>query len=243
MPIYPPHYDYARAFLKSWRRFQMPRQADLFFVFSSAEEAALFAEAEQKIVMPADIMDECLRRDSGIINVKKLYAINELKDRFKYLIVIDAESIILRSLNLLDLCERYFKDKILYGNYARKDVLTIVNSCLSYFPQGKAETFDHRLYLWFNQLCIYKTDNLNDFFAQTGIFKDIAALGRKDFDYYIYMLYLIFYQGFRVKNIGVTAAYGFCEDVVGNLEFVSNDYKTIPFPLATKNTEKHLPPP
>ena len=51
IPTYPPHLNYAKNFIDTFRKNYLNLQADLFFIFSNESEAQEFGEYEYKIIL------------------------------------------------------------------------------------------------------------------------------------------------------------------------------------------------
>lgn len=196
MPIIPRHFTYARNFLASFEYHKLNKQADFYFIFSNKEEEKACNTKYGAIVLPDNLKD--LGIEQGIINVKKFYGIYEIKDKYDYIIVLDAESLIIKNIDLLDVCETYFRNKILWGapQYTVEAVLTASKE----FFKEKEKIDDLGLYLWFNNLCIYKTSTIENFFEKTNLKENLTKLTVWHFDYYIYMFYLYLYHDFRPRN-------------------------------------------
>ena len=210
IPTYPPHFKYAKDLLTSFYKNNLDKQADLFFIFTDEKEKVEFGECYSYIILPKELR---VFENKGIINIKKFYGISQLKDRYNYIIILDDESKFIKNINLEKLCNNYFKNKILYGNNCSDpcNCASIVHSRLdAIFPNNN---IDKNLYLWFNQLCIYKSDTIDDFFNKINYKEIIKKISYHDFDYYIYMYYLILYQGFSIVDMRAECDYGFCETV------------------------------
>lgn len=199
MPIHKERFDRAKTFLKSFKKHKLDRQADIFFCFSNEEEYAEF-NYPNKIVIPEILRN--LNRETGIINAKKLFPLKELSSRYKYIITVDSDMLIIKNINLLKACDDFFDQKILWGfgtDVNEKIYKLIINESSKFF-QEKEKIDDNGLGLWFNNMCVYKSDTINDFFEKTNIENNWEKLSFWSFDYYIYMFYLLLYQGFTVRN-------------------------------------------
>lgn len=228
IPIYPPDYKYKKNILKTFKENKLNEQADLWFVFTNEDEAEEFGEYNKKI-----ILDETLRefKNRGFINIKKFYAIKQLKDRYEYLIVLDSELEFIKNVNLKKICDEYFENKTLYGNqiwgFQAIRKCEIEACCKKYFRLHPNFSIIENLsqegrngggYMWFNNLPIYKTSTVDEFFNVIDYEKNITEFSWEDFDYYIYMYYLILYHNFKVEDLrmfGLLAAgenipEGFC---------------------------------
>lgn len=171
----------------------------------------------------------------GIVNVKKFYALDLLKDRYEYIIILDSECEIIKSLDVYVLCEQFYSNKILYGNevfpdYSFFNVNIIYKTCKKYFV-GHKDFFklNSELYLWFNQLCIFKCEYLQEFFSITNITNQYEMLTFWDFEYYIFMYYLILYKGFSIVDMEVISAGGALECSTFYPKSGSKKYLSEPF--------------
>ena len=244
MPIYPPHYEFARKFLSSFNNFGINKQADVAFVFTNEDERnAWDDEGNFKLVMPPEFR---LFFSRGIINIKKFWALNQLKDLYEYFIVIDSETIIIKDIDIYTLCNKYFSDKVLLGNQIINDYNGmaffefIKNNCKRFFKdENQIKRLNSNLYLWFNQPCIYRADTLRSFFAITGIKFELKFLTWFDFDYYIYMYYLILYHNFNIKNMDIVAPCGACE-LAGVPLNLGESIKKLPVYMSTRKMHNYF---
>lgn len=213
MPTYLPHFDRAISFLESHKKNKLDQQSDVCFVFSNKQEESDFeklsySKSYHSIVLPSHL----IRGRDSIIGVKKIYALNKIYQNYQYIIMLDSESLIIKNIDLLKMCEEFYRNKVLYGNQALANP-ALVNGCLEPFTQCKnLKSINKELYLWFNQICIYKSEFVPHFFEITNI--NEFSLKYMNFEYYIYMFYLLLYRNFYVKDIGVASRYGFFEEGV-----------------------------
>ena len=92
-----------------------------------------------------------------------MFALYQLKGKYKYYIIIDDESLFIKDVNLLDLCNRFFDSKLVYGNKCVDSLL--INrptfNKLKYVPNDEydAQRIEYildNLYLWRNNLSIFR---------------------------------------------------------------------------------------
>lgn len=211
VPTFPGHYLHALDFMKSFAEYQYDKQADLFFIFTTPEERDGFMPCNS-IVLPKSLR---IMANKGIINIKKFYALMQLKDRYEYIIVIDDECLFCKTVDLNEICTSFFERKILYGNIVENapwDFAHIVpDCCRKFFDKETQKKLNCPIYLWFNQLPIYRTADLKEFFKMTDMGHRIHYLTYTDFDYYIYMFYLIAKRDFDIVDIGIVANRAFVE--------------------------------
>lgn len=210
-PIYPPHYYYWKKLLKSFYKNHLDQQADLYFIFNDTADAFLFGNYEHKLILPKDLLQKFYAWSTHFPDAKKSFGVHLLKDSYEYLITLDAESRIIKNINLIDMCETYFANKILYWNKLTGKTNAVMQNSLERFTNQEQTDQDLSLYLRFNQPCIYKSAYVDDFFAKTNILNDIDHLKFGWWEYYCFMLYLIFYHGFNVQDLWVLCSNWFCE--------------------------------
>ena len=238
IPTFPPHYKYAIKLYNSYLHYELCQQADFWFVFTNQEEKEIFEKlygTTNCIIYDSNLG---INMKDGIVNKKKFYALNILKEQYEYIIILDDENIFIKNIDIMYLCNSYFNNKVLYGNEVNGDIDFIVriqNTCKKFFQSNENKyKLDTNLYLWFNQLCIYKSSTIPRFFKIIDYDNNLKNLNFFDFDYYIYMYYLILYENFNVEDIGITCYSGACENVKDTFIIKSNKYKNMQFMTSTK---------
>ena len=230
VPTYIGHLDYFRQFSSSYRSSHINQTADLWIVLSEEDETKHYPE-EKIIFLPEQLRGNETR---GIINKKKFYGLMQLKDQYEYIIVLDDDTLVNRFADLHAECEKYFSKKVLYGNEASDITIIpeVIKACCSFFSKEQSEIFFNKsggLYLWFNQPSIYRCNTLDHFFSVTNMNSRILNLRWHDFDYYVYMIYLVLYQDFNIQDIKAPSDFGICEAVeresctkIKSLDFFQN---------------------
>ena len=231
VPIYPPHFKRAKSLLESFKKHKLDKQADLWFVFTNEEEKKEFVAWDNSIILPKEL---CIFANNGIINIKKIYALKYLTNNFnyQYSIILDAETKFLRNIDLIEVCDSYFNKKELYGNLVNKEsnFLTerVKQQAKSYYLACEnISLLDTDYYLWFNQPCIYNMKHMGDFFLKIKYNENISQLKWEDFDYYLYMYYLILFQDFKIVDVGIIADYGAFEVSPSSIKILNNSYKDL----------------
>ena len=107
-----------------------------------------------------------------------------------------------------------------------------------FYDKDIIKNIGSELYLWFNQPCIYDSDNVYDFLKTTDLLsiKSIAKLCWFDFDYYIYMYYLQIREHFRVVDIGIDSPLGAFEVPFIYLKIKNKLYKKIPIYMCSRSS-------
>lgn len=214
MPIYPPHFRNALNFITSFKKHKLHLQSDFYLVFSNSNDQEKFRALAGKADFKSLILPFIPQRTNATAAIKKFYALSCLKKLYQYIIVVDSESLIIKNIDLMKMCDEFYQNKILYGNETLAGIKLdrITNRALWHFknhPQLKnAKT---NLYLWFNQICIYENECLEEFFKLTRINENLTEVLWEDFEHYIYMTYLILYRNFRIENIEIISRYGIFE--------------------------------
>lgn len=248
MPVHPPHFGFANGFIRSFERFGYQGQVEICLVFTNENERGQFVQ-ETGTPVKSFILPEDLRNieNHGLINIKKIWALSQLADSpHQYIIVIDAETELVRTVNVTALCDAYFTDKVLLGNLVhavgREITEAIKYACKRFFfEHPRRDILDTDLYLWFNQPCIYRTDTLKDFLTYfVAPNRSIRNLSWHDFDYYIYMYYLLLEHDFTLADLGIVSNHGACEGDVHFFQFTNEYYKTQRIMMCSCNAVKQL---
>lgn len=220
VPTFSGHKAYYDRFIQSFLKTNMMESADVWCVLTSDEKVEDYTTYSRVIILPDQYN---VVREKGIINKKKFYGLSIIADKYKYIIVLDDDTIFNRSVDLFQICREYFEKKILLGNVATdmEIIPKVKETCKAYFEDHEKKIIEKEtgnLYLWFNQPAIYKTDTLKDFFSYSHILERLNEIDYYSFDYYIYMFYLVSVYGFKVLNIRKRTQYGACE-ILGNCKF------------------------
>lgn len=235
-PIYPPHFDFARHLLFSFKENNLDKQADFWFVFTNLEESDDFGNYDFKLILSKE---NEVYANGGLINIKKMWALNTLQFEYEYIITLDSESLFIRQVDLLTLCNQYFLSKVLLGNktlpMGKELTEKVKTECKEFFSLDNKSILDSELYLWFNQPCIYKTSNLKKFFEITLIDKKLKSLTWYHFDYYIYMYFLIIFEKFNIEDIEIESNYGVCEATKDPIFINSDKYKKLKIMVSSLN--------
>ncbi len=212
MPIYPPHFKNALNFIRSFKKNKLHLQSDFYLVFSNSKDKENFEALADKRDFKSLILPFVPTRANATAAIKKFYALACLKKTYKYLIVIDSESLIIKNTNLMRMCKEFYAKKILYGNQTLGSTAHISNRAIWHFrTHHKLKDINLQLYLWFNQLCIYESECLEEFFALTHIDENLSEVLWEDFEHYVYMIYLILYRDFKVEDIEIISQWGIFE--------------------------------
>lgn len=214
IPTHLPRFERAYAFMRSFIDCGLKDQADLCFVFSNYSDEITFlvkyGGGFRSIVLENEL--KSVRDYSGIVNIKKLYALYLLQQDYKYIIILDDESMIIKNINLMDMCDEFVSNRLLYGNQTQSDWSYIYNESVKFFEKKPPK----ELYFWFNQLCIYPCKFLQDFFDKSGLERDFikhnfSRISWGSFDYMVFGFYLIAYQEFKILDLECLSDWGAIE--------------------------------
>ncbi|MCR8696650.1 MULTISPECIES: hypothetical protein [Campylobacter] len=212
IPTHLPRFENAYKFMRSFIDCELNKQADLCFVFSSYNDEIAFLARYGGEFRSIVLENELKNLSDGIINIKKLYSLWLLQKDYEYIIILDDESVIIKNINLMKMCKEFQKNKLLYGNQTQADWSGIYQESVKFFDKKPPQ----ELYFWFNQLCIYPCQFLEDFFDKSGLDNDFARndfskISYCSFDYMVFGFYLIAYQKFKILDLECLADWGAIE--------------------------------
>jgi hypothetical protein len=227
-PVHRDKFKYGRRLIKSYN--DLFSGIDIYPIFSNEEEQEEFALNNPDLSYTPIIYDlsynPTLQETSGIITKKKFYAIDELfsKNNYKYIAAIDSESSFTSSADVSKLFKEWHNKKKFYSSTTHKIFhrMTLEDPAGKFFPEHY-ETLRSALnnfceFFWFNEIPIYERETFQRFKDITNIFNKFRDITWVDFDYHIYGLYCILYEGFEVVSINRDLGYdieienGFLED-------------------------------
>lgn len=149
---------------------------------------------EKFLIMPKEIDVST----GHAINRKKLYAVSELsKMGYDYIIMLDADFVFARTVDLEFICKRFWEEKIIISCYCSRYPQIVEQSFSHFKNHPDSNKIDLRLYSWLNQPCIYKCDTVKNFFDALGGTQDFNKFVWGDFDYLLYTYYLLLYENFQ----------------------------------------------
>lgn len=246
VPTHPTRYKRLHEFIGSYNENELYFSSDLCFVMSNKGDDKIFHDKIGKyntLILPDGIVHSS---GKGIINIKKLFGVKVKANEYKYIIVMDDDALFCKKVDLFKVCETYFQKKVLISSFSNgksKIALDAAHACKRFFRnyQGKSKIENIDL-LWFNQPCIYKSDTIDDFFNKTGIDEWLGELTDLDFDYLIYMYYLILFCGFTVVSCGLRGDMSIAELTSNkDVELLDNSYENLIYYCATEYMQKFLP--
>ena len=207
VPIHPPKFNSAINLVNSYLKYYA-NDNNLFLIFSSLSDKIAFDKEIKypehlKLIAP-DFKDE------GIINFKKIWALNFLFNNFHYnkIAVFDCDSCFIKQINYEKKFNQIIKDKTVYGSFTDKENDYICLSPLKFFTKdqqniilNKVKRDNNFLYFWFNQIPIYKKNYFLKMYKVLNFEKNIFNLKWADFDYIIYVYFLLSQNLIEIENI------------------------------------------
>lgn len=225
--------EYAYSLIRSFQKYNFDKQADLYFIFNDDIEGD-FLDWDKKIclsklILNSSIINTGFLSSDQLTDCEKIFLVLDyLKVDYQFIITIEPESIFIKEIDILQLCYKFYADKILLGNNTlnNPDINKIKTASKNFFDQYLAQLgdFNDSLYMWMNNMCIYDSLSLSDFFQRIQIKKSKAKFCYWCFDFYVYMYYLILFRGFVVVDLMHDGYVGFCEETIciNNKKFFLN---------------------
>ena len=202
------HFDYATELYLS--KLSCRIKEDLIFVFSNREQQEKLiirikeetGETPKNIVIPEDLLQY-----KSQINVKKLYALKQLKDEYAYLFVIDCEALFLKNADFYEVAEDIWNNRTMLNATKSSDAWKLVlRPCYTALNLQRnltllKETRGWLYNIWFNEIPLYRTDNLDDFFSWLESFDKSKYLNSwACFDYHLYVAFLLIKMKLHLKR-------------------------------------------
>ncbi|MES2278865.1 MAG: hypothetical protein V4592_22730 [Bacteroidota bacterium] len=180
----------------------------VFVVFSNTAEADTFGVLYPNLLYTPIAFPYGV--DSGIINKKKFYGIQQIIETTgcEYIACIDSEACIIKSDNVDQRFEHYYNRKTLFAtNTIQSDFIDqVIKSSYRFFDQAEAEQLHtilnaSRLYYWFNEIPVYRRDVFIRFAQHIQLKQKFETLTWFDFDYLLYGYYCLLHEGFKIEVI------------------------------------------
>jgi hypothetical protein len=204
-----PKFHYSFNFLESYIKY-VEQPHDLYFIFTNEDEAKHFnLQSNFKYVNNYKplILSESLRNKGSIVNVKKFFALNSIISEYDYVGVYDCESEFIKNCNL----DLVYKDISSY-DYIKANVSKIGGNIVKIAAGFMGldtneslikETQNYSLYWWFNEIPVYKKELFIEFYDwyKSHPNLDVFESEYYAFDYIIYVIWLVCFKQFKIKNI------------------------------------------
>ena len=210
--------EYGYELINSFLKFNFDQQADLYFIFNDDLQSDFF-DWKNKLIL-SDLYDKNTKETDVKTEItdceKKFIALQRLAGNYRFLITLEPESLFIKNINLLKLCYKYFADGMLLGNQTvNNNDINVIKEKSKYFFHKSCSCINalhDSLYLWMNNVCIYDSTTLDDFFKKIDFENSHQNYSFWSFDYYVYMYYLILFRGFVTVDLLYSGYVGFCEE-------------------------------
>jgi hypothetical protein len=225
IPTHPPHFNYTLNALESYNK---TVNGNLYLVFSNNSDYELFNSKTNEKFNHL-ILESPFTTYKNIINAKKLYAVQQLASKYKYIGVLDAEVEFVKKYDEFIEYNNIFESKEFKSNLSHRgnEILSVVLNSMDLGEDGNSiilkETNDLKQYWWFNEIFVYESETFCEFFNWMQTHKNFITMmeERHCFDYFIYSIWLIVFKQFKLKKMcqNETFKFGAMEECT-NLELI-----------------------
>ena len=220
------HFDFAFNLYKS--KHDLHIDEEIYFVFSDEAQKNKFRnriyEAFSEEISWLILPEEQLHYQSKVV-VKKMYALRTLKDRYDYLAMVDSESLFIKKVDFPKLFEEIWDKRLcLNANISPSYGLGSTNlriRCFQtlglYHDKVLCKEFHYYTYdFWFNEIPIYKCNNLTEFFVWLDKFDKKGWMNEwACFEYWMYAAFLIKEKNYHLKHFRFYCFGGIMEFIGG----------------------------
>ncbi len=174
---------------------------DFYFIFSNMEQKNKFEKMIKSEFSNNDFKylittDEINKYKAKAVS-KKLYALETLMYKYKYIILTDSESLFIKKCDFDSLAGEIWNNRTMLNSHISPNAYFIMRKC--YKAMGiynnkklRKDTENYKYNFWFNELQVYKCEYLPDFFNWLKSHnKDKVYDTWECFEYYIYYAYLL----------------------------------------------------
>ena len=209
IPIHPKHFNYGYKILDELKD---TNDVDLYFIFTNEEDKNTFINLNQsteyvyKYLILSDFIDiKIVEKHNCFPSFKKLYALSELYNKYKYISCIDSEISFIYKSNFYEMMKNISNNKIICGGDIRNDdasvsrYKTIIRDSLTKIvPSKDIEKLkniskNYNIYTWWSNLPVYETSEVKHFLKWINFNnkKFIEKMNWNVFDDLLYNYFLI----------------------------------------------------
>lgn len=216
IPVHPPHYN----FLDFLHKIPEHTDFDIILIISTFVDlnelqSLNLPNISSIIVMQEKVSEDLMNyllKNHGFITFKKWYGLNEIKNKYEYIAVVDSEIEIVNPINVYDKFKNFCDNKTVIGSTVKESnqnlriVKEINDVCKVFYENHDLEQFTNNstFYFWFSDIPIYKSNILNDFLKFIN-FEDYDEISKKLtwglFDYIPYIFYCHLFNGYGKIDI------------------------------------------
>lgn len=222
-PIYDKGMDFKYGYNLVESAIQFGLISNLYFVFSSVDQKNIFLDYCVKHygnTPNALILEQNLSSFRNPVTIKKFFGLRSLMSQYDYISTIDCESVFTQEFepgHLLD--EIWQSESYLSANICIKGVeilrKCVETLCIERGELLERETKNYRFYWWFNEIPVYRSDTLNDFFQWLENNGRIERIYNdwNCFDYLVYVLWILAFKEKHLHKHRFPAMYGIIEEL------------------------------
>lgn len=215
------HFDLAFNLYKS--KHDLHIEEEIYFVFSDEAQKEkfrnriyeAFSEEISWLILPEDQLDY-----KSKVTVKKFYGLKTLKDKYDYLAAIDSETLFIKKVDFPKLFEEIWDKRLCLNSNISPDGFQFMRRCfrtvnLYYYRKLRCELRGFLYNFWFNEIPVYKCDNLTEFFVWLDKFDKEKWMNEYlCFEYYLYAAFLIIEKGFHINRFNICSNGGVIEYII-----------------------------
>ncbi len=202
------HFDLAINLYKSKIKYKI--EADLIFIFSNVEHKDKFLHRVKNEIGIASILYSIipakLNEYSAKAVTKKLYGLRKYMNDYNYIILVDCESVFVKSFDVDALAEEIWESRSMLASNLSPNGFLIMRKCYKamglYYNKKLRKALGFFKYnFWFNELQVYKCSYLQDFFGWLKNFDIEKICNTWDcFEYYVFYAYLCIEHDIGIKK-------------------------------------------
>lgn len=187
---------------------------DLFFVFSSYDQQDKFLQTCRQrfdAVPGSMVLDSQLPNCKNPVTIKKFYGLYKLMDQYEYIATIDCESVFISDIPVGKVLDRVWQERSFLASNISSQGAAVVKKCAEAMGLVDnevliSETGNFKYTWWFNDIPVYRTKDIREFFEWIKNDKKIDIIYNEFccFDYLVYVIWLLLYKdGFHLKKYKV----------------------------------------
>lgn len=219
-PIYDSrnHFQFGKELYKS--KIDNNITADLYFIFSDEYQKDKFFSLIKDIGKESDFQYLMLpKKDQHFksqVTIKKFFGLKCLKEKYDYLATIDSETRFVKNVDYELLFDTMWKNQDLLKANRSPNGFFIMRQCFKTLGIYKnkilrEETGNYLYNIWFNDIPLYKSEVLDDFFHWLDELDDGYKNDWYCFEYYIFMAFLVIEKNYHIKKYDYESLGGIME--------------------------------
>lgn len=207
-PIYDSrnHFDFGYGLVESMKKCEV--SDDIYFIFSNDKQQEDFLNKINNLGYPIKslVLPESMLDYKSKVVVKKLYGLQHFMNDYRYIILIDCETIFVKNADFGKVCKEIIDNNSCLNSNVSYDGFYILRSCfktmgLYHNKKLRKEFCNFKYNFWFNEIQVYDCKLLPGFFDWLDKFDKDAIFNQWNcFEYYIYAAYLILEHNFKIRK-------------------------------------------